>query len=61
MLILNYLNHFHDHVTPNLGLTLQNQYCCSKWDAIGNVSAENVDFCYLAEKGPYGPPPLPGL
>ena len=48
--------HFHDHVTPNLGLTFQNQYCFSKWDIMGNASATNEDFCYGAGKGPYGHP-----
>ena len=56
--ILSYPTHFHNHVTPKLGLTLQNQYCFSKWDTISNVSAKNEDFCYGAEKGPYGHPPI---
>ena len=52
--ILNYPTHFHDHVNPKLGLTLQNQYCFSKWDAIGNASVKEIkkeeerkkkDFC----------------
>ena len=47
--VLNYLTHFHEHVTPKLGLTLQNQYCFRKWDTISNE-----DFCYGAQKGPYG-------
>ena len=48
--------HFHDHVTPNLGLILQNQHCFNKWDTITYVSAQNKEFCYGAEKGPYGHP-----
>ena len=46
----------HDHVIPKLRLTLQNQYCFNKWVTIGNVTAQTEDFCYGAEKEPYGPP-----
>ena len=56
--ILNYPAHFHDHVTPKVGLTLQNQYYFSKWDTIGKISAKNENFCYGGEKGPYGHPSL---
>ena len=59
--ILNYPTHFYNHVTPKLGLTLQNQYCFSKWDTICNVTAKHEDFCYGAEKGPYGHPTHPAF
>ena len=49
--ILNYPTHFHDHVTPKLGLTLQTQNCICMWDTISNVSANNEDFSYGAKKG----------
>ena len=45
-LVLNYPIHF----TPKLGLMLQNQYCFSKRDIIGNASTNNEDFCYGAGK-----------
>ena len=35
--ILNYPNHFHNHLTLKLGLMLQNQYYFNKWHTIGNV------------------------
>ena len=54
--ILNYPTHFHDHGTPKLGLTLQNQYCFSKWYIKGDASAKKQHFCYGAGKGPYGHP-----
>ena len=56
MFIRNYPTHFHDHVIPKLGLTLQNQYCFSKWDIMGNASLKNEGVCYGAGKGPYGHP-----
>ena len=55
--IQSYSTYFHGHVTPKLGLTLQHIYYFSKWDTIGNISEKNEDFCYGAEKGPYGPFP----
>ena len=48
MFMLNYPTHLNDHVSPKL--TLQVQYCFSKWDTIGNTSA-----LLRAEKRPYGP------
>ena len=42
--ILKYPTHSHDHATPKLGLTLQNQYCFSKWDTTGNASAKMKTF-----------------
>ena len=64
--ILNYPTHFHDHVTPNLGLTLQIQYYFSKWNTKGNASANNEDFVTGKKLGimdlqsPSPPPPLRG-
>ena len=50
--ILNYPTHFHHHVTPKLGFTLQNQYCVT-----GNVSAKMKTFCFGGrKKGPFGHP-----
>ena len=59
--IFNYSVHSHDHVSQKLGFTLQNQYCFSKWDTIGNVSANKLKiFVTGLKKVPYGPhPPAP--
>ena len=56
-LILNYPTHYYDHVTPKLGLTLQNQYCFGKLDTTNNIPAN----MFRAGNGPSGhtnPSPL---
>ena len=56
--ILNYPTYFHDHVTPKLGLTLQNQNCFSKRDTISNVSAKKEDLLRGRKRVLWTPLPL---
>ena len=56
--ILSYPTHFHNHVTPKLGLTLQNQNCFSKWDTISNVSAKKKRLLLRGRKKALWKPPL---